>query len=90
MFMFGPLPGAFGSRQLVAQDPSAHAGKVLRLTDDGGVPDDNPFVGRDGYKPEIVSFGHRNQQGAAIHPETGEVWASKSRMASRRPQAENP
>ena len=75
--LYMTLGGAFGNRRLVAQDPSTHAGKVLRLTDDGGVPDDNPFVGRDGYKPEIFSFGHRNQQGAAIHPETGELWASE-------------
>ena len=45
--------------------------------DDGSVPDDNPFVGREGYKPEIFSFGHRNQNGATIHPETGELWAAE-------------
>ena len=53
-----------------AQDLSHHAGKVLRLSDDGSVPDDNPFVGQAGYKPEIFSLGHRQQEGAAIHPET--------------------
>ena len=41
------------------------------------VPDDNPFVGQAGYRPEIFSFGHRNQQGAAIHPETGALWTSE-------------
>ena len=61
----------------LAQDPSAHGGKVLRLRDDGSVPDDNPFVGRAGYKPEIFSLGHRMQQGAAIHPETGVLWTSE-------------
>ncbi len=60
-----------------AQDPSAYVGKVLRLRDDGSVPDDNPFVGRAGYKPEIFSLGHRNQEGAAIHPETGALWTSE-------------
>ncbi len=54
-----------------AQDPGSHAGKVLRLNDDGSVPDDNPFVGREGYLPEIFSLGHRNHQGLTLHPETG-------------------
>ena len=54
-----------------AQDPGSHAGKVLRLRDDGSVPDDNPFVGREGYLPEIFSLGHRNHQGLTLHPETG-------------------
>ena len=60
-----------------AQDPSQHAGTILRLRDDGTVPDDNPFVGRDGFRPEIYSFGHRNQQGLAVHPETGALWANE-------------
>jgi glucose/arabinose dehydrogenase len=53
-----------------AQDPGSHAGKVLRLNDDGSVPEDNPFVGREGYRPEIFSLGHRNHQGLTLHPET--------------------
>ncbi len=53
-----------------AQDPGAHAGKLLRLRDDGAVPDDNPFAGRPGFKPEIYSLGHRNQNGLTLHPET--------------------
>jgi glucose/arabinose dehydrogenase len=53
-----------------AQDPGSHAGKVLRLRDDGSVPEDNPFVGREGYRPEIFSLGHRNHQGLTLHPET--------------------
>ena len=60
-----------------AQDTSHHAGKVLRLRDDGTVPPDNPFVGRDGFRPEIYSYGHRNMQGLAIHPETGAVWETE-------------
>ncbi len=53
-----------------AQDPGTHAGKLLRLRDDGTVPDDNPFAGRPGFKPEIYSLGHRNQNGLTLHPET--------------------
>ncbi|HEU0225329.1 MAG TPA: PQQ-dependent sugar dehydrogenase [Steroidobacteraceae bacterium] len=56
------------------QDLSTHIGKVVRIDTDGGVPADNPFVGRDGARPEIWSYGHRNIQGAALHPETGELW----------------
>ena len=58
-----------------AQDLGDLAGSVLRITEDGGVPDDNPFVGRDGVRPEIFSYGHRNPQGLARHPQTGEIWA---------------
>ena len=58
-----------------AQDPSNHHGTVIRLHEDGRVPDDNPFVGQAGKLPEIWSYGHRNPQGLAIHPETGDVWA---------------
>ena len=67
-----------GTTGPLAQDPSSHAGKVLRLREDGSAPDDNPFVGRAGYKPEIYSVGHRNQLGLAFHPETGELWASEN------------
>ncbi len=58
-----------------AQDLSDHRGTINRLHDDGRIPSDNPFVGDDGVEPSIWSFGHRNAQGLAIHPETGEVWA---------------
>jgi glucose/arabinose dehydrogenase len=57
-----------------AQDTSNTIAKVIRVNPDGSVPDDNPFVGRDGYLPEIFSIGHRNAQGAAINPATGELW----------------
>jgi len=57
-----------------AQDPSVNRGQVIRIHTDGRIPDDNPFVGRDGYRPEIWSYGHRNPQGAALHPETGRLW----------------
>jgi len=57
-----------------AQDLTRHQGKVVRLMRDGSVPADNPFVGRSDAKPEIWSYGHRNPQGAAIHPVTGQLW----------------
>jgi glucose/arabinose dehydrogenase len=60
-----------------AQDLSNHHGKLIRLHDDGRVPADNPFVGRSGARPEIWSYGHRNIQGIAVHPETGEVWTNE-------------
>ena len=52
-----------------------HFGKILRIRADGSVPPDNPFVGRDGALPEIHSYGHRNVQGAALHPDTGVLWS---------------
>ena len=61
----------------LAQDMSSHAGKVLRLNDDGTVPDDNPFVGTEGYSPEIFTSGHRNLHGMAVHPDTGDVWVNE-------------
>lgn len=60
-----------------AQDLSNHNGTVVRLHDDGRVPDDNPFVGRDGVRPEIWTWGHRNAQGLGVHPETGDVWLNE-------------
>ncbi len=57
-----------------AQNLASHTGSLIRLHDDGRIPDDNPFVGRDGAMPEIFSYGHRNAQGIALHPETGVVW----------------
>lgn len=58
-----------------AQDLGDHAGSTIRLNDDGTVPDDNPFIGRGGARPEIFTYGNRNVQGLAIHPVTGEPWA---------------
>lgn len=57
-----------------AQKPGDHAGSVIRLHDDGRVPEDNPFAGRQGWKPEKFTLGNRNMQGAALHPKTGELW----------------
>jgi aldose sugar dehydrogenase len=57
-----------------AQDLSNDLGKIVRINPDGSIPEDNPFVGRKDARPEIWSYGHRNAQGAAIHPETGKLW----------------
>jgi glucose/arabinose dehydrogenase len=56
------------------QDLSTDIGKVVRIGTDGGIPADNPLVGREGVRPEIWSYGHRNIQGAALNPWTGELW----------------
>jgi glucose/arabinose dehydrogenase len=63
----------FGYRER-AQDLSSGLGKIVRINPDGSVPKDNPFVGRSGARPEIWSYGHRNVQSAAFHPETGQLW----------------
>lgn len=60
-----------------AQDLDKLQGKLVRILPDGTVPKDNPFVGRDNVRPEIWSFGHRNQQGAALNPWTGELWTNE-------------
>jgi glucose/arabinose dehydrogenase len=57
-----------------AQLRDDHAGSVIRLHDDGRVPQDNPFVGKPGWKPEKYTLGNRNIQGAALHPDTGVMW----------------
>ncbi len=60
-----------------AQDLSNHQGVIVRLKDDGTVPDDNPFIDQPKELPEIWSYGHRNPQGLAIHPVTGDLWAGE-------------
>jgi len=65
------------SLRLKAQELGNHVGKTLRIRDDGGVPDDNPFVGRSDALPEIFTYGHRNGYGLAFHPETGELWQAE-------------
>lgn len=57
-----------------AQDLSTHHGKVLRIRTDGSIPADNPFLAVPDALPEIWSYGHRNPQGACLHPQTGELW----------------
>jgi len=54
--------------------PTTSVGTTVRLNMDGSVPDDNPYVGQSDGRPEVYSYGHRNQQGMAIHPETGAIW----------------
>ncbi|MEZ5420556.1 MAG: PQQ-dependent sugar dehydrogenase [Vicinamibacterales bacterium] len=60
-----------------AQDLSNHHGVLVRLNEDGSVPADNPFVKTANAKPEIWSYGHRNMQGLAIDPATGNVWTTE-------------
>jgi glucose/arabinose dehydrogenase len=69
--------GVGATRDASAQDPALLRGKILRLNDDGTVPSDNPFVGKEGYRPEIFSMGHRNPSGIAISPATGDIWAAE-------------
>jgi len=57
-----------------AQDPTNLIGTVARINTDGSIPEDNPFVGHEENAPELWSYGHRNIQAAAVHPETGELW----------------
>ena len=60
-----------------AQKLEIHGGKLLRLKEDGTAAPDNPFAGREGVKPEIYSYGHRNAQGLALHPDTGALWSTE-------------
>jgi glucose/arabinose dehydrogenase len=57
-----------------AQDLSVLLGKIVRVTPDGAIPPDNPFINRSGARPEIWSYGHRNVQAAALDPATGQLW----------------
>jgi glucose/arabinose dehydrogenase len=61
----------------LAQDLSRPNGKVFRIHRDGRIPDDNPFVGQENALPQIFSYGHRNPQGLAVHPVTGDVWETE-------------
>jgi aldose sugar dehydrogenase len=75
----GKLFIAMGERSITegrmqAQRMDGLLGKIVRLNPDGSIPKDNPFVGREGVRPEIWSLGHRNIQSAALHPRTGELW----------------
>ena len=60
--------------RMQAQKMDSLLGKIVRLNADGSIPKDNPFVGKEGVRPEIWSYGHRNLQAAALHPTTGELW----------------
>jgi glucose/arabinose dehydrogenase len=70
---------ALGDRSITegrmqAQRMDGLLGKIVRINADGSIPRDNPFVGKDGVRPEIWSIGHRNIQAATLHPTTGELW----------------
>jgi glucose/arabinose dehydrogenase len=69
--------GDHGSESKDAQNLSNHIGKLIRIAPDGSVPKDNPFVGKQGAKPEIWSYGHRNMQGAALNPSSGKIWTNE-------------
>lgn len=60
--------------RMQAQQMDGLIGKIVRLNPDGSIPKDNPFVGKEGVRPEIWSLGHRNVQAATLHPTTGELW----------------
>jgi len=60
-----------------AQDLTNHLGKIVRINSDGSVPADNPFISQTDAQPEIWSYGHRNVEGAAIHPGTGKLWETE-------------
>ena len=66
--------GDRGNRDVNPQDITRDGGKVYRLNADGSIPSDNPFVGQEGAKEAIYSYGHRNPQGMALNPESGIVW----------------
>jgi glucose/arabinose dehydrogenase len=71
--LFLTLGDHFGPRN-EAQNLANHLGKIVRVAPNGSVPQDNPFVGRANARSEIWSYGHRNSQGAALHPGTGKLW----------------
>jgi len=71
---------AGGAYEEIAQDLANIYGKVLRLNDDGSIPEDNPFIGRDGAHPAIYSYGHRDHHGLLVHPETGAVFNAEHGM----------
>jgi glucose/arabinose dehydrogenase len=78
----GPSPIVFGNDGMLyfgasggdSQDGMNIGGKIMRIEDDGDIPDDNPFVDDDSFKPEIYTLGHRNTLGLGVHPGTGAVW----------------
>ncbi|MFO7824147.1 MAG: PQQ-dependent sugar dehydrogenase [Cyclobacterium sp.] len=69
--------GERGNHQENPQDITRDGGKVYRLTDDGSIPEDNPFINDAGAKKAIYSYGHRNPQGMILHPDTGEIWVNE-------------
>lgn len=74
--LFVTLGERFSARD-EAQSLASHFGKIVRIGTDGTPPKDNPFLGQDNARPEIWSYGHRNVQGAALHPVTGRLWINE-------------
>ncbi|MFU8815359.1 MAG: PQQ-dependent sugar dehydrogenase [Pseudomonadales bacterium] len=72
----GTLLLTIGERRNIsrAQDSEDQAGSIVRIQADGGVPQDNPFIGEPAVDERIFSTGHRNPQGIALHPQTGDIW----------------
>jgi aldose sugar dehydrogenase len=75
IYMSISAPGSPHSSR--AQDPGDYAGKIVRLRDDGTIPDDNPFIGREGYRPALYTLGHRNGHGLGVNPETNQIWQTE-------------
>jgi glucose/arabinose dehydrogenase len=71
------LVSTYGEPQQQAQDKMGFAGKILRYNADGSVPKDNPFVGKDGYRPEIYTLGHRTPESLVWHEPTKTIWESE-------------
>jgi glucose/arabinose dehydrogenase len=71
------LVSTWGEPEPMAQNTMGLSGKILRYNDDGSIPDDNPFVGRPGYRPEIYSLGHRTPESLVWHEPTGTIWESE-------------
>jgi glucose/arabinose dehydrogenase len=65
------------NRRQYIGDKKAQIGKLVRINRDGTIPKDNPFIGDAAYSPDIYSLGHRNAQGATLHPDTGELWTAE-------------
>lgn len=66
--------GDRGNRDVNPQRLDRDAGKIHRINSDGSIPEDNPFFGQENANPSIYSYGHRNPQGMAMHPVTGDIW----------------
>jgi glucose/arabinose dehydrogenase len=71
------LVSTWGEPEPMAQNKMGLSGKILRYNDDGTIPRDNPFVGREGYRPEIYSLGHRTPESLVWHAPTGTIWESE-------------
>jgi glucose/arabinose dehydrogenase len=71
------LVSTWGEPEPMAQDTMGLSGKILRYNDDGTIPRDNPFVGREGFRPEIYTYGHRTPESLVWHEATGTIWESE-------------